>query len=75
MGVRLGEVIDQDMIAVPVSGDQRQGAVGRPVLSIASGKPEHPSELLLPIGASDGVQHHTARPIGGNSARMDVSST
>ncbi len=27
MGVRLGEVIGQDMIAVPVSGDQRQMVV------------------------------------------------
>ena len=26
MGVRLGEVIDQDMITVAVSGAQRQGA-------------------------------------------------
>ncbi|CDZ30160.1 LysR family transcriptional regulator [Neorhizobium galegae] len=44
-GVRLGEVIDQDMIAVPVSGDQRQGAFAAPSYIDRFGKPEHPSEL------------------------------
>ncbi len=44
-GVRLGEVIDQDMIAVPVSGEQRQGAFGAPSYIERFGRPEHPSEL------------------------------
>jgi DNA-binding transcriptional LysR family regulator len=44
-GVRLGEVIDRDMIAVPVSGDQRQGAFAAPSYIERFGKPEHPSEL------------------------------
>jgi DNA-binding transcriptional LysR family regulator len=44
-GVRLGEVIDQDMIGVPVSGDQRQGAFAAPSYIERFGKPEHPSEL------------------------------
>lgn len=44
-GVRLGEVIDQDMIAVPVSGEQRQGAFAAPSYIERFGKPEHPSEL------------------------------
>lgn len=44
-GVRLGEVIDQDMIAVAVSGDQRQGAFAAPSYIERFGKPEHPSEL------------------------------
>ena len=44
-GVRLGEVIDQDMIAVSVSGDQRQGAFAAPSYLERFGKPEHPSEL------------------------------
>jgi DNA-binding transcriptional LysR family regulator len=44
-GVRLGEVIDQDMIAVPVSGDQRQGAFAAPSYIERFGKPRHPSEL------------------------------
>jgi DNA-binding transcriptional LysR family regulator len=43
--VRLGEVIDQDMIAVPVSGEQRQTAVAAPSYIERHGKPSHPSEL------------------------------
>ncbi|AYD02152.1 LysR family transcriptional regulator [Neorhizobium sp. NCHU2750] len=44
-GVRLGEVIAQDMIAVPVSGAQRQIAVASPVYLDRFGAPEHPVEL------------------------------
>jgi len=43
--VRLGEVIDQDMIAVAVSGKQRQGAFAALSYIELFGKPEHPSEL------------------------------
>ncbi len=44
-GVRLGEVIAQDMIAVPVSGDQRQLAVASPAYLEKSGTPAHPRDL------------------------------
>ncbi|WP_029616729.1 LysR family transcriptional regulator [Pseudorhizobium marinum] len=44
-GVRLGEVIDQDMIALPVSGDQRQIAVASPAYIERFGAPSHPREL------------------------------
>jgi len=44
-GVRLGEVIAQDMIAVPVSGDQRQLAVASPAYLERFGTPNHPREL------------------------------
>lgn len=44
-GVRLGEVLEQDMIAVPVSGDQRQFAVCSPGYLAAHGRPEHPRDL------------------------------
>jgi DNA-binding transcriptional LysR family regulator len=44
-GVRLGEVIAQDMIAVPVSGEQRQLAVASPDYIERFGSPRHPSEL------------------------------
>lgn len=44
-GVRLGEVIDQDMIAVPVSDDQRQVVVAAPSYLARFGQPAHPSEL------------------------------
>jgi DNA-binding transcriptional LysR family regulator len=44
-GVRLGEVIDRDMIAVPVSGDQRQLAVASPAYLARAGMPLHPRDL------------------------------
>lgn len=44
-GVRLGEVIEQDMIAVPVAGDERQLAVCSPRYLERFGAPSHPSEL------------------------------
>lgn len=44
-GVRLGEVIEQDMVAVPVSGDQRQLTVCAPAYLAEHGRPEHPRDL------------------------------
>jgi len=44
-GVRLGEVIEQDMIAVPVSADQRQVTVAAPAYLARFGTPQHPKEL------------------------------
>lgn len=44
-GVRLGEVIEQDMIAVPVSDEQRQLVVGAPAYFKKHGRPKHPTEL------------------------------
>jgi len=44
-GVRLGEVIEQDMVAVPVSGDQRQIVVCAPSYRERFGAPDHPREL------------------------------
>lgn len=45
-GVRLGEVIEQDMIAVPVSGRQRQCAVASPRYLERRGAPQHPRDLM-----------------------------
>lgn len=44
-GVRLGEVIEQDMIAVPVSAEQRQIVVAAPAYVARAGAPAHPREL------------------------------
>ncbi|MBB3951714.1 LysR family transcriptional regulator [Aureimonas jatrophae] len=44
-GVRLGEVLEADMIAVPVSDDQRQLVVGAPDYLRRFGTPSHPREL------------------------------
>jgi DNA-binding transcriptional LysR family regulator len=44
-GVRLGEVLEQDMIAVPIAGDERQLAVCSPAYRNRFGVPAHPREL------------------------------
>lgn len=44
-GVRLGEVIEQDMIAVPIAGEERQIAVCAPAYCDRFGLPAHPREL------------------------------
>jgi len=45
-GVRLGEIIDRDMIAVPVSGDLRLIVVGAPSYFARHRKPKHPRDLV-----------------------------
>ncbi|AGA08775.1 LysR family transcriptional regulator [Sinorhizobium meliloti] len=45
-GVRLGEVIEQDMIAVPLTGNQRELAVAAPTYLAVRGTPAHPRELV-----------------------------
>lgn len=45
-GVRLGEVIEQDMIAVPLTGDQREAVVAAPSYLAAHGAPQHPRDLI-----------------------------
>lgn len=45
-GIRLGEVIDRDMIAVPVSGDLRLRVVGTPAYFARRAKPRHPRDLV-----------------------------
>ena len=44
-GLRLGEVIDRDMVAVPVSGDVRLVVVGAPAYLARRGRPQHPRDL------------------------------
>ncbi|AKF11720.1 LysR family transcriptional regulator [Sandaracinus amylolyticus] len=44
-GVRLGEVIDEDMVAVSVSRRQRQIVVGAPCYLERHGVPQHPRDL------------------------------
>lgn len=45
-GVRLGDVIEQDMVAVPVTGVQREAVVAAPSYLAAHGVPAHPRELV-----------------------------
>ncbi|UHD45770.1 LysR family transcriptional regulator [Aureimonas altamirensis] len=45
-GVRLGEVIEQDMIAVALTGDQREMVVAAPAYLATHGTPAHPRDLV-----------------------------
>ena len=45
-GIQLGEVIDKDMIAVPVTGDLRLAVVGAPSYFSRHGVPSHPRDLV-----------------------------
>jgi len=44
-GVRLGEIIDQDMVAIAITREERQVAVCSPSFSYAHGVPQHPRDL------------------------------
>jgi DNA-binding transcriptional LysR family regulator len=44
-GIQLGEVIDKDMIALPVTGDLRLTIVGAPSYFARRGTPAHPRDL------------------------------
>lgn len=44
-GVELGEVIDRDMVAVPVTGKMRLAVVGSPSYFARHQEPKHPREL------------------------------
>ena len=44
-GVQLGEFIQRDMIAVPVTGEMRLVVVGSPAYLAAHGSPRHPQDL------------------------------
>lgn len=45
-GIQLGEVIDRDMVAVPVTGDIRMTVVGSPSYFARHPKPRHPRDLV-----------------------------
>lgn len=45
-GVRLGEVIEQDMVAVPLTGPQHQMVVATPAYLAEHGTPKHPHDLM-----------------------------
>jgi DNA-binding transcriptional LysR family regulator len=45
-GIRLGEMLDQDMVAVRLTGDMRTAIVASPAYLAAHGAPKHPRELL-----------------------------
>jgi DNA-binding transcriptional LysR family regulator len=44
-GIRIGEMVERDMIGVRVSGDLRMAVVGSPSYFAVRGKPRHPRDL------------------------------
>ncbi|HEX7112410.1 MAG TPA: LysR family transcriptional regulator [Mizugakiibacter sp.] len=44
-GIRLGEKVQRDMVAVPLGGPQRSVLVGSPEYFARHGRPQHPREL------------------------------
>lgn len=44
-GLRIGEMVERDMVAVRVSGELRAAVVGSPAYLAARGKPRHPRDL------------------------------
>ena len=73
-GVRLGEVIEQDMIAVPVSAEQRQFTVASPEHIARHGRPPIRGTWST-TRASAGAPTHTWRHTVGSTTRTAVTST
>jgi DNA-binding transcriptional LysR family regulator len=72
-GIQLGEVIDRDMIAVPVTGDLRLAVVGaRPTSRGAACRSIRAS--WLSTTASTGIRRSTRRRTSGSSRRMGGTS-
>ncbi len=44
-GIRLGESLDREMVAVRIGGDERVAVVGSPAYFARRGKPKHPRDL------------------------------
>jgi DNA-binding transcriptional LysR family regulator len=44
-GIRLGEMIERDMIAVPLGGKLRSMVIGAPAYFVRHGRPQHPRDL------------------------------
>ena len=44
-GVRLGDVIEQDMISIPITREEREAAVASPAYLAEHGRPSHPRDL------------------------------
>lgn len=45
-GVRLGDIIEKDMVAIPLTGEQREMVVASPSYLASHGSPVHPRELV-----------------------------
>ena len=78
-GVRLGEILDKDMVAVDISGPQRMAVLGSPAYFSRHPKPKHPRDLLNHdcIGyrhASSGALYHWEFDEAGKEFEIAVPS-
>jgi DNA-binding transcriptional LysR family regulator len=77
-GVRLGERLEGDMIAVRLGGELRMAVVGSPAYLAARGAPEHPRDLAghACLGArwpTDGSPYRWELERGGEEVRVPVA--
>ncbi len=72
-GVRLGEVIEKDMIAVPLTGQQRERVVASPPIWRRAARLNIPASWLR-TGASGGALPRTLPPIAGSLRRLACRS-
>ncbi|MCA1456129.1 LysR family transcriptional regulator [Bradyrhizobium sp. BRP22] len=74
-GVRYGEHLAQDMVAIPLSGPQSYVLVASPAYVARRGRPSHPKDLLehdcLRARYSSGVMHDWEFEKGGQLVKVD----
>ncbi len=77
-GVRLGEALEADMIAVPLGPDLRMAVVASPAYLAARGTPEHPRDLArhtcIGLTYSDGSPYRWEFEKGATALRIPVES-
>ena len=74
-GVRYGEHLAQDMVAIPLSGPQRYVVVASPDYVARRGRPQHPKDLLdhdcIRARYSSGVMHDLEFEKAGQIVKVD----
>jgi DNA-binding transcriptional LysR family regulator len=74
-GVRYGEHLAQDMVAIPLSGPQNYVVVASHAYVARRGRPKHPKDLLdhdcIRVRYSNGVMHDWVFEKGGQLVKVD----
>ncbi|MGH6615716.1 LysR family transcriptional regulator [Sphingomonas sp.] len=75
-GIRIREVVPQDMIAVPIGGDQRMRVVGSPAYFEGRNRPQVPTDLLqhqcIRARMASGAIYHWEFERRGETVEIDV---
>ena len=79
-GIQLGEVIDRDMVAVPVTGDIRMTVVGSPAYFARRPRPRHPRDLVdheclqwHPVASAPPYRWEFTEPAGEAAAGREIA--